>query len=212
MNTQVYFDLDRVLYNTSAHLEEVNNFLMARGYERHEIERARLELHDRGYSFSKHLKLLGEPENRINSAIAQLSELSASGRHVFPGVIDGLGKLRASGITLNLLSFGVPKHQRGKWAGLLTLHEYFDQTFFVNKRETKGQILARETSRGQAVYFIDDAPNWLMDSLNFAPWVNRIRLMWPECHPAAHPADGSLWQAANNFEEVLEIVSQNHSC
>lgn len=204
----IFFDLDRVLYNTSAHLEEINNFLIARGYERHNIEEARLKLHHHGYSFEEHLKLLGEPLANIEATTSEIQKFAFNDqRHIFPGVVNGLQELRAQGITLHLLTFGLPKYQQGKWVGLQALHPYFDQTFFVHQGDSKGQILARETSSDQQVFFIDDSPAWLLDSLNYAPWVQRIRLMWPQCQQIVHPADNELWTTVSNFEELCSQIA-----
>lgn len=199
-----FFDLDKTLYNTDLLVADIEKYLRTVGHDNATIRHTLNLAIEQGYSFDRHLRLLGHSEERIRIHARILGDLLDRGdRYLLPGVSAGLQTLSAT-IDCALLTFGDPRFQGQKRRGIKAFHGIFSSEHYVWKRHTKGDVI-RDRGRGIA-WILEDTPTHLEDVRRKAPWVRRVRMRSIDINTKPHPGDGEKWSVVTSFSEFVDLV------
>ncbi len=201
----IFFDLDKTLFDSDALVACIREDLERYGKTREEIERTSKQASAQGYSFEKHLGFLRFKKDFIKErSELYRALLSAGDQFLFPGVEDSMQRLSQLA-TCHLLTFGLPRYQREKARGIVAFQGLFTTQHFVWRERTKGDVL-KQYGPQNAVYFVDDTPDHLVDARMKAPWVRCIRMAWPGKRFVAHQNDGIDWPVVRSLETIVKII------
>ena len=197
-----FFDFDHTLYNTSILSVMIHQYLMALGSSKQEIVQTERTLNKTGYSFARHLEMLGYPLDVVRREETSMSHLLDAGNQIlFPDVRRVLQALCRTD-ECNLLTFGDPTFQMREYAGATEIHCFITNTHFVWHDRSKGRVVAEYGSDCQT-HFVDDSPEQLLSVAKHAPQAELFRMMWPQNTRTPHPLDNVRWRVVHSIEALL---------
>ncbi len=206
LHKRCFIDFDRTLYDTNKMNQIIFADLISMGYLPSHIMGMYALLIPNGYSFEKHLSLLGHPISDIAKKVSEYENILSQGdTFLFPGVTQRLNDLIFVAQTY-LLTHGYPPHQRKKFENVSTLRGAWTGLHYTWNDQTKGDIIQSYGSGVFETWFIDDQPAYLLDVQQKAPWAECIRIMWPNSGAAPHPADNRRWPVVTNFSDFVTLV------
>jgi FMN phosphatase YigB (HAD superfamily) len=206
----IFLDLDHTLYDTALMMASVQQDMQNLGADLHEIQRTQEKLNGDGYSFERHLILLGFPEAVVAERVPVYKNLLRNGdQFLFPGVREGMEKLSRVA-QCHLLTFGFPPYQQCKVRGITSFRHIFTTEHYTWRHTTKGDVIKKYDS-GVDTYFVDDTVSHLEDVRTKTPWVTCVRMEWPKNGMKTHPDDQKKWHVAHSFEELLAYVQKGRS-
>ncbi len=205
MKKRAFIDLDDTLYDSSRMFDPIRTDMIALGHSSEEVDRHGLTLSAEGYSFERHLRLLGHPADFIDRKRHEYYAVLAQGdRFLFPNVARDLRNLACTS-DCHLLTYGDPAFQMYKATHISSMQRSFVRMHYVWRQQTKGDVL-RSMGRHGAVWFLDNDSGHLLDAHKKAPWVRPVRMCWPETNQRPHEGDGSLWPVVTSFSEFVQLV------
>lgn len=200
-----FIDLDYCMYDTDAMVIPILSDLDRLTGSPAAVRNALKALNDHGYSFERHLELLGQPPEVVAvKAREYLERLAQGDSFLYPDVADGLRELSMIA-ACNLLTFGYQPYQQSKVAGIPSLVKHLREAHFVWKERTKGDVLRAQGDRGGLIYFLDDSPPHLEDAKAKAPWVRIVRMLRKGV-ATPHAGDGQAWPVVTSFPEFVNMV------
>ena len=161
--------------------------------------------HLSGYSDNSHAEALAGEGYEVDGIKESLYAVSnASKQFIYPGVVDGLEKLRSAGKKIMLCTFGDPAHQERVVRGT-GLHAFFDRVLYTNK--AKHLALAEEFSSAPApvrAWFVNDKieETFLVKSAH--AWCVPILHKPPEADESAYHDSQMLW--FGSFPSIVEYL------
>jgi hypothetical protein len=201
-----FLDWDHTLYDVDRMFAPIRDDLVRSGSDPGEIDQYRHQLSVEGYSFERHLVLLGYTTEDIVAKAATYRAIMADGdRFLYPGVVEAMRRL-ATMADRHLLTFGNPIYQAAKVAGVPALHSLLNDRHFVWKGASKGEVV-RSYGPHLATWLADDDPSHLIEALDRAPWTRCVRVAWPGTRARPQPGDGTRWPVVTDLHSFVTLVA-----
>ena len=174
---RVFLDFDYTLYDTDAMMVSVQKDMENLGADLPTIIGVQNQLCDEGYSFERHLELLGFSLEIVTQRSDQYRKMLNDGdRFLYAGVRSGMENL-VQIAECHLLTFGYPPYQKHKVDGVLALRDAFAVQHYVWRDKSKGDVIGQYTDDVDT-YFLDDKIDHIQDVMQKAPQVKCVRIDW----------------------------------
>ena len=202
-----FFDLDRTLYDTDAVTQSIHQDLCEAGHHAEDVKRHAASLHESGYSFERHMQLLGIPTEEIACKADTLRAHFLNGnRYLYPDVLLGIEYLKHLGECI-LLTFGDPAFQGEKVNGINLIQSNFTVTHFVWLDRKKSDVIRRYGQHAETWFFEND-PKHLEDVRIHTPWVKCVRIARERLPFVPHPLDGKQWPVVETLDGFIRLVEE----
>lgn len=200
---RVFYDLDRTLYDDDRMKADVWDDLIRGGIPRERVDAAYAATAAEGFTFERHLRKLGLPENVVRSKADQFYGWFRDERFLYPDVAPEFERQGERSESI-LLTYGYPPYQMMKFEGLASINRRFKNRHYVWRNETKGDIIRGYGEHPQTV-FVDDEPKHLEDVLRKAPCVHAVRIVRRSDAPS-HQNDAHVWPVIHSLDELDKIL------
>lgn len=206
----VIFDFDHTLLDTHRFKEAIVGAIAVFGPAKEEVrnahERSMGRREDRTgiYDPDRHIELLRESfpddESMQKARTAIDGVLESTGDFLYPGVEGFLGRLKARGYRLILLTFGNEEWQKKK-VGNSGISGYFDDVIATSG--SKGEVLKEIACGGEPVFVVNDNPRETRDMMEEAPELHYVIKCGPKCMD-----DGLDIPVVDTFGELEQLITE----
>lgn len=206
----IVFDFDHTLLDTHRFKEAIVDKVAAFGpfvedvRDAHERSMGRKEDRTGIYDPDRHVEFLRgsfpDEESVRKARTAIDAVLENTGDYLYPGAEDLLGRLKARGYRLILLTFGNEEWQKKK-VGNSGISGYFDDVIATSG--SKGEVLKEIACGGEPVFVVNDNLRETRDMIEEMPELHYVIKCGPKCMD-----DGLDIPVVDTFGELEQLITE----